>query len=78
MEHASFVGYAHEDDVARKQRIGCVRFEHQVVVNAVKRGIYVGDLLSGFGIGGDDSDFELRDGWRKFAALRLRRNPWPP
>ena len=59
MEHAGFVGYAHEDDVARKQRIGCVRFEHQVVVNAVKRGIHVGDVLSGFGIGSDDSNFEL-------------------
>ena len=59
VEHAGFVGHAHEDDVARKQRIGCVRFEHQVVVNAAKRGIYVGDMLSGFGIGSDDSNFEL-------------------
>ena len=59
MEHAGFVGHAHEDDVARKQRIGCVRFEHQVVVNAAKRGIYVGDMLSGFGIGSDDSNFEF-------------------
>ena len=59
MKHASFVGYAHEDDVARKQRIGCVRFEHQVVVNTAKRGIHVGDVLSGFGIGSNDSNFEL-------------------